>query len=31
MNGILLFVVLLALGGLCYWFYYKCVDWFEKI
>ena len=30
MNGFLLFL-LLALGGLCYWFYFKCVDWFEKI
>ena len=28
---ILLFLLLLALGGLCYWFYFKCVDWFEKI
>ncbi len=31
MNGIVLFVLLCALGSLCYWFYYKCVDWFEKI
>ena len=31
MNGFLLFLLLLALGGLCYWFYFKCVDWFEKI
>lgn len=31
MNGILMFVTMLALGALCYWFYYKCVGWFEKI
>ena len=31
MNEIVLFLVLCALGSLCYWFYYKCVDWFEKI
>ena len=31
MNGILMFLAMLALGVLCYWFYYKCVDWFEKI
>lgn len=31
MNEILMFVLLVALGVLCYWFYYKCVDWFEKI
>ena len=31
MNGIVLFLALCALGALCYWFYYKCVDWFEKI
>ena len=31
MNGFLLFLLLLALGGLCSWFYFKCVDWFEKI
>lgn len=30
MNGIVLFLALCALGALCYWFYYKCVDWFEK-
>ena len=31
MNGIVLFLALCALVALCYWFYYKCVDWFEKI
>lgn len=31
MNGSLMFLAMLALGALCYWFYYKCVDWFEKI
>lgn len=30
MNGSLMFLAMLALGALCYWFYYKCVDWFEK-
>ena len=24
-------LLLCALGSLCYWFYSKCVDWFEKI
>lgn len=31
MNGIVLFLLLGALGVLCYGFYFKCVDWFEKI
>ncbi len=31
MNEILMFLALAALGALCYWFYYKCVDWFEEI
>ena len=31
MNGILMFLAMLALGVLCYWLYFKCVDWFEKI
>lgn len=31
MNGILMFLIMMALGALCYRFYYKCVDWFEKI
>lgn len=31
MNEIVLFVILAALGCLCYRFFYKCVDWFEKI
>ena len=25
------FLLLCALGALCYGFYFKCVDWFEKI
>ena len=29
MNGIVMFKALSALGALCYWFYYKCVDRFE--
>ncbi len=31
MNETILFLLLCALGGLCYWFFYKCVNWFEKI
>ena len=29
--GAMLFLLLCALGALCYGFYFKCVDWFEKI
>lgn len=25
------FVFLCAVGSLCYWFFFKCVDWFEVI
>ena len=31
MNEIVLFLLLGALGALCYGLYFKCVDWFEKI
>ena len=31
MNEFLMFLTLVALCALCYWFYFKCVDWFEKI
>lgn len=31
MIAILMFLLLASLGGLCYLFFYKCVDWFEKI
>ena len=31
MNEILMLLAMLALVALCYWFFYKCVDWFEKI
>ena len=31
MNAIVIFILLCPLGALCYWFYFKCVDWFEKI
>ena len=31
MNEIVLFLLLCALGALCYGFYFKWVDWFEKI
>lgn len=31
MNEVVLFVLLAGLGSLCYWFYFACVKWFEKI
>ena len=31
MNEIMLFLLLCALGALCYGFYFKYGDWFEKI
>ena len=31
MNAIVLFILLCALGALCYWLYFICVDWFDKI
>lgn len=31
MNEIIQIVLLSVLGVLCYRFYFKCVDWFEKI
>ena len=31
MNEVLMFVLLAALGRLCYWLYFACVKWFEKI
>lgn len=31
MNPILLFLILCGAGALCYWFFYKCIDWFDKI
>lgn len=31
MNGLLMFLLLCGLGTLCYWFFFKCVDWFGKI
>ena len=31
MNPILSFLILCAIGILCYWFFYKCVKWFDKI
>ena len=30
-EGKSVFLLLCALGALCYGFYFKCVDWFEKI
>ena len=31
MNTMILCILLCALGVLCYWRYFKCVDGFEKI
>lgn len=31
MNPMLLFLILCAAGALCYWFFFKCVDWFDEI
>lgn len=31
MNTMILCILLCALGVLCYWLYFKCVDWFEEI
>ena len=28
---ILSFVFLCAVGAAIYWFFFKCIDWFEKI
>ena len=31
MNEFLSFGFLCVVGVACYWFFFKCVDWFEKI
>lgn len=31
MENVLSFVFLCVIGVLCYWFFFKCIDWFEKI
>ena len=31
MEDTLSFLFLCATGVACYWFFFKCVDWFEKI
>lgn len=31
MEDVLSFVFLCAVGVLVYWFFFKCIDWFEKI
>ena len=31
MEDTLSFLFLGATGVACYWFFFKCVDWFEKI
>ena len=30
-NEFVSFVFFFMVGGACYWFFFKCVDWFEKI
>lgn len=30
-NAMLMFLLLGALGWLCFRFLYRCIDWFEKI
>lgn len=30
-NEFVSFVFLCVVGWACYWFFFKCVDWFEKI
>lgn len=30
MEDTLSFLFLCATGVVCYWFFFKCVDWFEK-
>jgi len=27
----MLAVILILAGFICFWFFFKCVDWFEKI
>lgn len=31
MEDLLSLVFLCGVGTACYWFFFKCVDWFEKI
>lgn len=31
METILSFIFCCLSGGACFWLFYKCVDWFEKI
>lgn len=31
MEDSLSFVFVCATGVVCYWFFFKCVDWFENI
>ncbi len=31
MNELLSFGLMCMVGLACYWFFFKCVDWFEKI
>lgn len=31
MENFLSFVCMCTTGVACYWFFFKCVDWFEKI
>lgn len=31
METILGFIICLLSGFACYWLFYKCIDWFDKI
>lgn len=31
MENVWSFLFLCATGSVCYWFFFKCVDWFDKI
>ena len=31
MEQVLSFIFLCLTGVVCYWFFFKCIDWFEKI
>jgi len=31
MNSVLLFMICITSGLVCFWFFKKCIDWFENI
>ena len=31
MEQVLSIIILSLTGVVCYWFFFKCIDWFEKI